>query len=165
MATSTGVYQRLKSVLSEKASVIARGVAPEYAEQLANLLRRAPPPVLRITHYPGQSSLAIVNHPHKDIDLLTLLPRATAPSLQIMSNYGWREVQTNEDAVIVLGGEMLQLLGGPVAEVHRVMATEERLSVSFFVNASPDERLPDGELARAVLEGRLRIVRGSREQI
>jgi isopenicillin N synthase-like dioxygenase len=54
-------------------------------------------------------------------------------------------------------------MGGPTAEVHRVVADGERLSVSFFVNASPDERLPDGKIAGAVLEQRLRMVRGARE--
>ena len=61
----------------------------------------------------------------------------------------------------MLAGEMLELMGGPTAEVHRVVGDRERLSVSFFVNASPDERLPDGEVAGAVLEQRLRMVRGA----
>lgn len=163
MSTVAGVHRHLLSVLRAQAVVIARGVAPMYAERLAELLQRAPPPILRITHYPGHSGLEIVNHPHTDIDLVTLLPRATVPGLQVASDDGWHEIQIDEESIIVLAGEMLELMGGPTAEVHRVVADGERLSVSFFVNASPDERLPDGKIAGAVLEQRLRMVRGARE--
>ena len=58
---------------------------------------------------------------------------------------------------------MLELMGGPAAEVHRVMGDSERLSISFFINANPDERLPDGRLVAAVQEERLRTVRGAGE--
>jgi isopenicillin N synthase-like dioxygenase len=159
MSTAAGVHGRLLSVLRRQTGVIARGVAPMHAEHLAALLERAPPPILRITHYPGHSGLEIANHPHTDIDLVTLLPRATAPGLQVASDDGWHEIQIDEESVIVLAGEMLGLMGGPSAEVHRVVGDHERLSVSFFVNASPNEPLPDGKIAGAVLEQRLRMVR------
>jgi isopenicillin N synthase-like dioxygenase len=129
------------------------------AEGLAAFPQRAPPPILRITHYPGRSGLEIVTHPYTDIDPVTLLPRATAPGLQVASDDGWHEIQIDEESVIVLAGEMLGLMGGPSAEVHRVVGDHERLSVSFFVNASPNEPLPDGKIAGAVLEQRLRMVR------
>lgn len=162
-STVTDVYARLLSVLRWQTDVIARGVAPMYSEHLAALLNRAPPPILRITYYPGHSGLEIANHPHTDINLVTLLPRATAPSLQVASDDGWHEIGIDEESVLVLAGEMLELMGGPAAEVHRVVGDDERLSVSFFVNACSDERLPDGKVAGAVLEQRLRMVRGAHE--
>jgi hypothetical protein len=163
MSTVDDVYRRLISILHRQSRLIANGIAPMYAEQLAALLERAPPPVLRITHYPGRSGLEIANHPHADIDLVTLLPRATAPGLQVELDDGWHEIQLDKESIVVLAGEMLELMGGPAADVHRVVGDSERLSVSFFVNARPDERLPDGKLAAAVLEDRLRRVRGSPE--
>jgi len=163
MSTVAGVHGRLLSVLREQTAVIARRVASMRAEHFAMLLDRAPPPVLRITYYPRDKSREIANYPHSDIDLVTLLPRATAPGLQVASDGGWHEIQIDEESVIVLAGEMLELLGGPTAEIHRVVGVDERLCVSFFVNASPDERLPDGRVAGVVLEERLRMVRGARE--
>lgn len=98
MSTVASAYRHLLSVLRGQTVVIARGVAPMCAEGLAALLHRAPPPVLRITHYPGRSGLEIVNHPHTDIDLVTLLPRATAPGLQIVADGGWHEIQIDEES-------------------------------------------------------------------
>jgi hypothetical protein len=163
MSTVDDVHRRLMSILRGQTHVIANGIAPMYGEQLAALLKRAPPPVLRITHYPGHRGLEIANHPHADIDLVTFLPRATAPGLQVELDDGWHEIKLDKDSIVVLAGEMLELMGGPAADVHRVVGDSERLSVSFFVNARPDERLPDGKLAAAVLEDRLRRVRGSPE--
>jgi hypothetical protein len=161
MSAAAGVYGVLLSVLRGQALAIARGVAPMYAEHLAALLERAPAPVLRITFYASDTGREIGNYPHKDIDLVTLLPRATAPGLQIASQDGWREIRIDPEFVIVLAGEMLELMGGPPAELHRVVGSEERISISFFVNASLDETLPNGNKAGAVLEERLKITRAA----
>ena len=124
MSSAADVHGRLLSVLRGQTGVIARGVAPMYAEDLAALLVRAPPPILRITHYPGDRGREIANHPHTDIDLVTLLPRATAPGLQVASDDRWQEIQIDEESIIVLAGEMLELMGGAAAEVHRVVGVE-----------------------------------------
>jgi hypothetical protein len=165
MSAAARVYGILLSVLREQAIAIAHGVAPTSAEHLAVLLQRASDPVLRITFYAPDRSREIANYPHRDIDLVTLLPRATAPGLQIASQGGWREVEIDAESVIVITGEMLELMGGPPAELHRVVGTEERVSISFFVNASPDELLPYGIKAGAVLEERLSITRAALDPI
>jgi hypothetical protein len=159
MSAAERVYEFLLSVLRGQAVMIAREVAPTYSDHLAALLERAAAPVLRITFYPSDKRREVANHPHTDIDLVTLLPRATAPGLQIASRDGWREVEIDAESVLVLAGEMLELIGGPRAELHRVVSNEERVSISFFVNANPDEPLLDGNKAGAVLEERLSITR------
>ncbi|HEV2097459.1 MAG TPA: 2OG-Fe(II) oxygenase family protein [Stellaceae bacterium] len=161
MSAVSDAYTRLLSTLRSQTDLIASGIAPDYSDQLKALLDRAPSPVLRITHYPSHGGLKVANHPHTDIDLVTFFPRATAPGLQLASHDGWHEIQIDEESIAVFGGEMLELMGGPAAEVHRVVCDGERLSVSFFVNANPEERLPDGKPAATVLEERIRLVRRS----
>jgi isopenicillin N synthase-like dioxygenase len=158
-STAEDVYGRLLTALRRHSGVITRGVASACAKQFEALLQRAPPPVLRVTYYPAQKGRTIANHQHSDIDLVTLLPRATTAGLQVLSAGEWREIDIAEDSFVVLGGEMLELMGGPTAEVHRVVGETERVSASFFVNASPDEYLPDGRLAGTVMEERLKMVR------
>jgi hypothetical protein len=165
MSAAERVYEFLLSVLRGQAVTIARGIAPIYSKQLAVLLERAAAPVLRITFYPSDKRREIVNYPHADIDLVTLLPRATAPGLQVASRDGWRDVEMDAESVIVLGGEMLELMGGPPAELHRVVGNAERVSISFFVNANPDEHLPNGNKAGILLEERLSMTRVALERI
>jgi hypothetical protein len=159
MSTVADVYDRLLSVLSGQAAVIVRWIAPMFAQQLPALLERAPPPILRVTHYLSDRGRKIANYPHSDINLVTLLPRATVPGLQVLTDSGWQEIHIDEDSILVLVGDMLELMGGPAADVHRVIGDKERLSASLFVNASADERLPDGRLAGVVFEERLNMVR------
>lgn len=78
---------------------------------------------------------------------------------------GWREIQIDADSVVVLAGEILEMMGGPPAELHRVVGNRERMSVSFFVNASPEELLPNADRAGCVLKERLGTVRGAQGQL
>jgi isopenicillin N synthase-like dioxygenase len=165
MSAAAGVYGVLLSVLRGQALAIARGLAPMYPEHVAALLERAPAPVLRVSFYAGDRGRKIANYPHTDIDLVTLLPRATAPGLQIASQEGWLETQVDPESILVLAGEMLELMGGPPAELHRVVGNRERISISFFVNASLDEPLPNGKKAGAVLDERLKVTRAAPEPI
>jgi hypothetical protein len=162
-AAAADVHGLLLSVLRRQTAVISREAAPMNPKRFATLLQRAPPPILRITFYPSDKGREVANYPHTDIDLVTLLPRATEPGLQVALDDGWHEIQIDAESVVVLTGEMLELMGGPSAEMHRVMGDKERFSVSFFVNASSEERLPNGELTGAVVEERLRKVRGAGE--
>jgi isopenicillin N synthase-like dioxygenase len=152
------VHRLLLSVLREQVNVIAQAVAPMSAGRFAALIERAPPPVLRISFYPRDEGRAIANHPHSDIDLVTFLPQATAPGLQVTLDGAWHEAQIDAESVVILTGEMLELMGGPAAEVHRVVGDSERLSLSFFVNADQGEILSNGKLAGTMLEERLRMV-------
>ena len=107
---------------------------------LATLVAPRPHHLLRMTWYPAATT-AVVNHPHTDIDLLTLLPSATASGLEIEMDGMWRPLSPSAAEVAVLAGEFVALFGGVAAHRHRVKATPyPRLSVSLFVNA--ERRLP-----------------------
>jgi isopenicillin N synthase-like dioxygenase len=157
LAATAAVHEHMMSSLRTHVDVIARAI-PTHSELLTSLLGRAPPPVLRISYYPGDRRRLIANYSHKDIDLVTLIPRATVPGLQVLRDKEWLDLNLNENYILILSGEMLQFLGGPNGYIHRVIGNRERLSVSLFVNANPDELLPNGERAGAVVNRRLRQI-------
>jgi len=60
---------------------------------------------------------------HTDINLLTLIPVATAPGLQIFNNDTWVDVPFDEKYIIVNSGDMLSECteGYLKSTVHRVL--------------------------------------------
>ena len=88
--------------------------------------------------------------PHTDIDLLTILPYATAKGLQLELDGQWLNVVVPEDAFIVNIGDMLRNLSNGlfVSARHQVVAQEthkDRFSMVFFVHpydTAPLDPLP-----------------------
>lgn len=87
---------------------------------------------------------------HTDIDLLTILPKATADGLEVRNKKGeWVRVRVPEHSFIFNGGDLLQNItnGYFRSSVHRVMAVEgqvgPRHSMVMFVHPrSKDEVSP-----------------------
>jgi isopenicillin N synthase-like dioxygenase len=80
---------------------------------------------------------------HGDINLITALPRATAPGLQVQVEGQWVDALPPEGQVILNTGIMLERLTNGLIPVgwHRVVAPAgfqaERLSVVQFCHARP----------------------------
>ena len=80
---------------------------------------------------------------HGDINLITALPRATAPGLQVKTEDGWIDAVAPEGKVIVNTGMMLEQLSNGVIPtgIHRVVAGPdqlgERYSVVQFCHPTP----------------------------
>ena len=80
---------------------------------------------------------------HGDINLITMLPRATAPGLQVRTDGGWVDAIPPQGSAIINTGMMLEHLTNGVigAGIHRVMATEgqtgDRYSVVQFAHPTP----------------------------
>ncbi len=83
----------------------------------------------RAIHYPPMTHAPAPGHvwaaPHTDINLVTALPRASAPGLQLLTAGGWVDVTAPEGKVIMNSGLMLERLTNGVipAGVHRVAAS------------------------------------------
>jgi isopenicillin N synthase-like dioxygenase len=95
--------------------------------------------LLRAIHYPAtppKNTLWAAEH--TDIDLFTILPRATAQGLQLRNADGeWIDVKVPEHAFIVNAGDIH-------SGRHRVVAKNdgyERYSVVFFVHPRSEDRL------------------------
>lgn len=127
--------------------------------------------VLRVIHYPDVPDAepgAVRAAAHEDINLITVLPAATRPGLQLLSRDGeWLPIDSPPGALICDTGDMMQVLtGGRLPAItHRVVnparADGGRLSMPFFLHPHADAELslpgapPTGINAHAMLLERL----------
>jgi isopenicillin N synthase-like dioxygenase len=101
----------------------------------------------RAIHYPPMQSAPGATHvwaaEHGDINLITALPRASAPGLQVKTADGWVDAVAPEGRVIINTGMMLEHLTNGVIPtgIHRVVAAPgqsgDRYSVVQFCHPSP----------------------------
>ncbi|MEB3331308.1 MAG: 2-oxoglutarate and iron-dependent oxygenase domain-containing protein [Synechococcaceae cyanobacterium] len=104
------------------------------------------PTLTRAIRYPPMAQVPGPGHlwaaPHADINLITALPRASGPGLQVQVEDRWIDAVPPEGHVIVNSGLMLERLsnGTIPAGWHRVVASgasAERHSVVQFCHARP----------------------------
>jgi isopenicillin N synthase-like dioxygenase len=80
---------------------------------------------------------------HADINLITALPRASAPGLQVRTTQGWQDAEPPDGSVILNTGIMLERLTNGLipAGWHRVVAAAgyrgERYSMVQFCHPAP----------------------------
>jgi isopenicillin N synthase-like dioxygenase len=125
--------------------VIATGLGlhPEFFDAVV----AEAPTLTRAVHYPPMAQAPAPGHlwaaPHGDINLITALPRATAPGLQVRVDGRWVDATAPEGQVILNSGLMLEWLsnGRIPTGWHRVVAPPDwsagRLSVVQFCHPRP----------------------------
>ena len=153
-------------LLSSIASTLPEAVTAKLTEPLEEMIQGSEQSMLRVLHYPpvtvGQSKLRAA--PHEDINLLTLLPAADGPGLELQLRSGeWIPVPHSAGQLMVNIGDMLQEATGdylPSAS-HRVATpdTEQpatsRMSLPLFLHPRPDVVLSSRYTARQYLMQRL----------
>lgn len=110
--------------------------------------------MLRISHYPSMEKNLIDQgfvwaDAHTDIDLFTILPRATAKGLEVQDRDGcWIRVAVPEEAFIINVGDMLENISNGYfrSAVHRVVSgpdnqASDRYSMVFFVHPKNSDNL------------------------
>jgi isopenicillin N synthase-like dioxygenase len=105
------------------------------------------PTLTRALRYPPMAQAPSGGHgwaaPHADINLITVLPRATGPGLEVWVGDQWQSVVPTEDRLVINTGLMLERLsnGRLPSGWHRVSAPpgrqEERISVVQFCHPRP----------------------------
>ncbi|MEA5422286.1 isopenicillin N synthase family dioxygenase [Synechococcus sp. CCY9202] len=125
--------------------VIALGLG--CAETLFEEMVQDAPTLTRAIRYPPMAQAPSRSHlwaaAHGDINLITALPRATGPGLQVEVQGQWRDALPPPGRVILNSGLMLERLSNGLipAGWHRVVAppgsSEQRLSVVQFCHARP----------------------------
>jgi isopenicillin N synthase-like dioxygenase len=105
------------------------------------------PHLTRAIHYPAMELAPDEGHvwagAHGDINLITALPRASAPGLQVETDDGWIDAVAPEGQVIINTGMMLEQLsnGAIPTGIHRVVSapgqTGDRYSVVQFCHPTP----------------------------
>lgn len=155
-ATGMALHRALADLQRRFLRIVALGLGADEAlfepmvEHGATLTRAIRYPAMRdaAVAFPESSGEPAALRPvwaaeHADINLVTALPRATAPGLQIRTARGWIDAVPPPDHAILNTGMMLEHLSNGMlpAGRHRVVAgddaTTDRLSVVQFCHPTP----------------------------
>ncbi len=149
-------------------------VSSNFNEPLSNMIKGSDQSLLRVLHYPPISDDvepgAIRAGAHEDINLLTLLPAANEPGLQVKAKDGsWLDVPCDFGNLIINIGDMLQEASGGYfpSTTHRVINPEghdcrrARISLPLFLHPRPDVVLSERHTAGTYLQERLAELRSS----
>jgi len=150
-------------------------VAQHYSMPLSSMIHGSDQSLLRVLHYPplpdDVEPKAIRASAHEDINLLTLLPAANEPGLQVKSRDGkWLDVPCDFGNLIINVGDMLQEASGGhfPSTTHRVInpqgqdTKKARISLPLFLHPRPDVKLSDRYTAGSYLQERLAELRGEK---
>lgn len=106
--------------------------------------------ILRLLHYPpipdGVDPRCLRAAPHEDINLITILPAATASGLQLKDRDGrWLDIESDPGTLIVDAGDMLARACNDVipSTTHQVVNPQDgtnghRYSMPFFMHPNPE---------------------------
>ncbi|MFK7994757.1 MAG: 2OG-Fe(II) oxygenase family protein [Granulosicoccus sp.] len=150
-------------------------IAKSYREPLSSMIDGSTQSLLRVLHYPPikddeEEPGAIRAGAHEDINLITLLPSANEPGLQVKARDGsWLDVPCDFGNLIINIGDMLQEASGGYfpSTTHRVINPEghdtkkARISLPLFLHPRPDVILSDRYTAGSYLKERLEELRSS----
>ncbi|MFT5277858.1 MAG: isopenicillin N synthase-like dioxygenase [Glaciecola sp.] len=143
-------------------------VSKHYSMPLSKMIDGDEQTLLRVLHYPplagDEEADAIRAAAHEDINLITLLPAANEPGLQVKATDGsWLDVPCDFGNLIVNIGDMLQEASGNYfpSTTHRVInpegadVTKSRISLPLFLHPRPDVKLSERHTAGSYLKERL----------
>lgn len=144
-------------------------IAQHYSMPLSKMIENSRNTLLRVLHYPPltgeEEPGAIRAAAHEDINLLTILPAANEPGLQVKGSNGeWLDVPCDFGTLIINTGDMLQEAsqGYFPSTTHRVInptggrRDKSRISLPLFLHPNPDVVLSERYTAREYLHERLK---------
>ncbi|MDT8998535.1 2OG-Fe(II) oxygenase family protein [Paucibacter sp. APW11] len=144
-------------------------IAQHYSEPLSQMIRDSRQTLLRVLRYPpltGQEPAGSLRAAaHGDINLLTILPAANEPGLQVQDmNGNWVDVPCDFGMLIINIGDMLEEAskGYYPSTQHRVVnpagegAKKSRVSLPLFLHPRNEVVLSERHTAHSYLEERLR---------
>ena len=144
-------------------------VRARYSQPLPSMIDGCQDTLLRVLHYPPLSGTeapgAVRAAAHGDINLLTLLPAATEPGLQVLRRDGsWQDMPCDFGLLIVNIGDMLQEASGHhyPSTVHRVLnptgdaARKSRISLPLFLHPRREIVLSERYTVGSYFEERMR---------
>jgi isopenicillin N synthase-like dioxygenase len=166
-------YQASSELAAELLGWIERyspaDVSAKYTQPLSTMVTNSQQTLLRILHYPpltgGEEAEAIRAAAHEDINLITLLPAANEPGLQVKGTGDeWLDVPCDFGNLIVNIGDMLQeaSAGYFPSTTHRVVNPEgadkskSRISLPLFLHPNPEVVLSERHTAKSYLAERLK---------
>lgn len=172
---SLNIYQALQVLSSQLLQWIEDYLPTDVVKQLSiplkDMIIDSPRTLLRILHYPPLAESvekdAVRAAAHEDINLITLLPAATAPGLEVLDVDGvWHQVNCDPGNIVVNVGDMLQMCTRYYykSTTHRVVNPQDksrlqsRFSMPLFLHPRKDVKLSDTMTASEYLVQRLREI-------
>ncbi|MCY4069575.1 MAG: isopenicillin N synthase family oxygenase [Acidimicrobiaceae bacterium] len=138
-------HERVLDVQRRVLRIIAAGLGAH--EEFFDAMLAHGATLTRAIHYPPMRTAPgegfVWAAEHGDINLITMLPRATAAGLQVRTDSGWVDAAPPEGSAIINTGMMLEHLSNGMigAGIHRVVASEgqngDRYSVVQFAHPTP----------------------------
>ena len=166
-------YQLTSNLASELLDWVEKyspaNIANNYSQPLSSMIENTPNTLLRVLHYPpltgDEEAGAIRAAAHEDINLLTILPAANEPGLQVQcQDNSWLDVPSDFGNLIINIGDMLQEASGGYfpSTTHRVInptgkaSSKSRISLPLFLHPCSDVRLSKAHTQASYLLERLR---------
>ena len=147
-------------------------VKAAYSMPLPDMIAGCNQTLLRVLHYPplvgAEEPGAVRAAAHGDINLLTILPAATEPGLQVLGkDQNWHDVPCDFGLLIVNTGDMLQEASGGFypSTFHRVLnpageaGGKSRVSLPLFLHPRREVTLSDRYTVGSYFEERMRELR------
>ena len=151
-------------------------VKARYSMPLPDMIAGCDQTLLRVLHYPPLLGLevpgAVRAAAHGDINLLTILPAASEPGLQVWGkDKNWHDVPCDFGLLIVNIGDMLQEASGGFypSTIHRVLnptgeaATRSRLSLPLFLHPRREVVLSERYTVGSYFEERMQELRSGQK--
>jgi isopenicillin N synthase-like dioxygenase len=146
-------------------------VSKRFSMPLHQMIEGSGEILLRPIHYPpltgGEEEGAVRAAAHEDINLITLLPAATAPGLEVKDTAGnWHAVSCDPGTIVINSGDMLKEASGGhyPSTTHQVVnprgpaSRDPRYSMPLFLHARKEVRLSERHTAGSYLEERLKEI-------
>lgn len=160
-AATLTLRSELTSMAQDFLIMLQQALPPDVRDALSipldQMITDSKSTLLRILHYPPLDSEvepgAVRAAAHEDINLITLLPAATEPGLEVKDlNGDWYRVPCEPGDIVVNAGDMLQLATGGYfkSTTHRVVnpvgehASRSRYSIPLFFHPRSDVVLRQG---------------------
>ncbi len=151
-------------------------IRARYSMPLPQMMEGCEHTLLRVLHYPplrgDEEPGAVRAAAHGDINLLTILPAATEPGLQVLGKDGqWIDAPSEFGLLIVNIGDMLQEASGHYypSTTHRVLnpsgdgAKKSRISMPLFLHPNREVVLSQRYTVEAYFNERMQELRGVRK--
>jgi isopenicillin N synthase-like dioxygenase len=150
-------------------------VKARYSIPLPQMIAGSDHTLLRVLHYPplrgDEEPGALRAAAHGDINLLTILPAATEPGLQVLGkDKAWHDVPCDFGLLIVNIGDMLAEASGQYypSTVHRVLnptgeaAKKSRISLPLFLHPRREVVLSERYTVESYFNERMEELRGKK---
>ena len=150
-------------------------VKAKYSMPLPQMIEGCDQTLLRVLHYPplrgDEEAGAVRAAAPGDINLLTILPAATEPGLQVLGKEGaWHDVPCDFGLLIVNIGDMLQEASGHYypSTVHRVLNPtgearfKPRISLPLFLHPRREVVLSERYTVEKYFNERMEELRGKK---